>query len=310
MNSQELEVQTCKEISLQEIAIEAKSYIDNAKSENTRRAYASDWQDFSAWCGRQRLSALPAAPETVTLYVSALARRCRPATISRRLASISQAHAVAQKDSPTKSRIVRDAMQGIRCALGVAQTQKLPVTVELLRRMTASEPERLIGFAGAFRRSEIASLNLEDIAFVEAGIEIVLRRSKTDQEGEGRKVALSYGSKLHTCPVRSLKAWIEAAGISGGALFRSIDRHDRMKGRLSDRGVGELVKKKAASLGLDASKFAGHSLRAGFATSAAAAGVSERIIQKQTGHKGVVILRRYIRDSDLWRENAAAEVGL
>jgi integrase len=165
----------------------------------------------------------------------------------------------------------------------------------------------LVGFAGAFRRSELVALDVRDVAFTTEGLMITLRRSKTDQEGQGRSVGLPYGSRLETCPVRSLRAWLALSEITSGPLFRPINRHGTMaEGRLSDRAVALVVKRTAKAAGLDPAKYAGHSLRAGLATSAAAAGVSERAIMNQTGHKSAATVRKYIREGSLFRENAAA----
>lgn len=300
--------------------MDTKNYIENAKSAATRRAYQSDWKHFTLWCAVNGLHDLPAAPETVCLYVSALARSCKVATITRRLAAISVAHQAAREETPTRSTAVRLTMQGIRRVNGTAQTQKAPATIDVLRSMVAQlEPgvagvrDRailLLGFAGAFRRSELAGLDAADLAFNDHGIEVLLRRSKTDQEGAGVKVAIPYGSRLDTCPVRSVRAWIDAAGLERGPLFVGVNRHGQLQGRLSGHAVAAIVKRYAALAGLDADLFGGHSLRAGLVTAAAIAGVQERVIQKQSRHKSVTILRRYIRDGDLWRENAAVSVGL
>lgn len=169
----------------------------------------------------------------------------------------------------------------------------------------------LLGFAGAFRRSELVALDLADVHAGHDGLTVVIRKSKTDQEGQGRKVGIPYGSHPHTCPVRAMATWREKSGLSEGALFRAINRHGQLQaGRLSDRAVALIVKRAALAAGLDATKYAGHSLRAGLATSAAQAGVSERSIMAQTGHKSVMVARRYIRDGSLFRDNAAAQVGL
>jgi integrase len=169
----------------------------------------------------------------------------------------------------------------------------------------------LVCFAGAFRRSELVSLDVADVSFTRDGLVIRLRRSKTDQEGEGRTIGIPYGSRPMTCPVRALKEWLDFSGITAGPLFRPVNRHGQVLAtRLSDRGVARVVQRAAAAAGLDPTDVAGHSLRAGLATSAAAAGVSERAIMAQTGHKSLPMVRRYIRDGSLFIENAAAGVGL
>jgi integrase len=169
----------------------------------------------------------------------------------------------------------------------------------------------LLGFAGAFRRSELGALDVADCSFGRDGLTVTLRRSKTDQEGAGRKVGIPYGSNPDTCPVRTLEAWLEAASIASGPVFRSISRHGKLQpGVLSPIDVARVVKKLAERAGLDPAKYAGHSLRAGHATSAAIAGASERSIMNQTGHRSVQMVRRYIRDGILFRENSAGKLGL
>jgi integrase len=167
-----------------------------------------------------------------------------------------------------------------------------------------------LGFAGAFRRSELVALDVTDISFTADGLEVALRRSKTDQEAAGRKVGIPYGSLRITCPVRALRAWLDAAVITEGAVFRSVNRWSALGDRLSDKAVALVVKRHAATIGLDATKFAGHSQRAGLATSAAKAGKSERAIMNQTGHRSAAMVRRYIRDASLFSDNAAAGIGL
>ena len=169
----------------------------------------------------------------------------------------------------------------------------------------------LLGFAGAMRRSELVGLDVADITEGTDGLIVRLRRSKTDQEGAGRTVGIPFGSNLATCPVRAWRAWLELSSITEGAAFRPVDRHGRIAvTRLSGQAVALVLKRHASRAGLDRDEVAGHSLRAGLATSAAAAGVPERVIAEQTGHKGTAMLRRYIREGTLFRENAASAVGL
>jgi integrase len=218
-------------------------------------------------------------------------------------------------------------MKGIRRTKGTAPTQKAAALIDDIRAMVDATDAGLIGlrdralillgFAGAFRRSELVGLDVDDCAFSKDGLTVNLRRSKTDQAGAGRKVGIPYGSNPSTCPVRNLNEWIERAGIMSGEgeprgpLFRSINRHGQVQpGGLSGIDVARVVKKLATRAGLDAAKYAGHSLRAGHATSAAIAGASERSIMNQTGHRSVQMVRRYIRDGSLFRENSAGKLGL
>jgi integrase len=301
----------------------AEAYERNSKAENTRRGYRSDWRSFDAWCTSAGLPSLPATPETVALYISAIAETHKPATIGRHLAAIASAHKARGHSSPASMQhgAVSAVWKGIKRTHGTAQLQKAPTLTANIRAMVGTLPDRLIGtrdralllvgFAGAFRRSELVGLNREDIDFTADGLVVTLQRSKTDQEGKTRKVGLPYGGNPDTCPVRSLRAWLDAAAIEAGPLFRWVNRHGKMQpGRLSGTAVALIVKRHASAAGLDASKYSGHSLRAGLATSAAIAGASDRSIMNQTGHRSINMVRRYVRDASLFRENAAAMVGL
>ncbi|SIT11067.1 site-specific integrase [Alicyclobacillus vulcanalis] len=309
-------------VGLTELSASANKYVLNSKARNTVRAYQSDWRSFCTWCDERHLSSLPAEPKTVALYLSDMADRgYRTSTIGRHMISIGLAHRTKGFPSPTSDETVRAVWRGIRNTLGVAPHGKLPILVEDLRRMLQHAPNDLmglrdralllIGFAGAFRRSEIVALNVEDVEFVREGLVITLRRSKTDQEGEGRKVGIPYGSFIETCPVRALQAWLTTTSIESGPLFRPVSKaHDVRDARLSDKTVARIVKRYVRLIGLDQRHYAGHSLRVGLATSAAMVGVSERDIMAQTGHKSPMMVRRYIRDSNLFRSNAAARIGL
>jgi integrase len=264
---------------------------------------------------------MPATPEAVAAYIADCADRLKVGSVQRRLNAITEAHKAAGLESPTHSAIVANTMKGIRRTLGTAPAQKAAALTADIRAMVDAADGGLIGlrdralvllgFAGAFRRSEIVALDAADFAFSRDGLTVMLRRSKTDQEGAGRKVGIPYGANPETCPVRTMQSWIEEAGISDGPVFRSINRHGQVQaGRLSGIDVARVVKKLAQRAGLDAGKYAGHSLRAGHATTAAIAGASERSIMNQTGHRSVQMVRRYIRDGSLFRENSAGKLGL
>lgn len=306
---------------LEAINNKANEYIAHAKAHNTLEAYRKDFTDFCTFCNNNGLEALPASPETVTVYLVSLADNHKVSTLERRIASISQAHQAAGYATPTSDIQIRVLMQGIRRTKGTAQEGKAPAVTADIKAMVNTLSDNLlgirdralllVGFAGGFRRSELVSLDVEDLNFTREGLIINIRHSKTDQEGKGRKVGIPYGSNCNTCPVRSLQLWLEESGITSGPVFRSVNRHGNLQeGRLSDKGVAIIIKRCAEAAGLDASKYSGHSLRAGLATSAAMNGASERAIMNQTGHKSVNMVRRYIREGSLFNENAAASVGL
>jgi integrase len=299
----------------------AHHFIRSAKAESTRRAYRADFDDFTRWCTTHACVALPADPGTVALYISDLAADHKPATITRRLAAISQAQQAGGYATPTTTSAVRAVMAGIRRAKGTAPAAKAPTLTDDIRAMIAATGNGLlgsrdralllVGFAGAFRRSELVGLDRSDVEITRKGLVVTLRRSKTDQEGAGRKIAIPYGSNPETCPVRALEAWLRASGIDEGAIFRAVNRHRKMQpGRLSGYAVALIVQRYAEAARLDPEKYAGHSLRAGLATAAAIAGASERSIMAQTGHRSGAMVRRYIRDGNLFRENAAGKLGL
>lgn len=297
------------------------NFVKASKAENTLRGYKSDWCDFCGWCESAGVCPLPAAPETAAAYIAERAGHLKPGSIQRRLNAIAEAHKAAGLDSPTHAGIVRNTLKGIKRTPGTAPTQKAPVLTVDIRAMVAAADAGLIGsrdralillgFAGAFRRSELVGLDVEDCPFSRDGLTVMLRRSKTDQEGAGRKVGIPFGSDPSTCPVRNVQDWLEQAMIIGGPLFRPINRHGQVQpGRLSGIDVARVVKKLAQRAGLDAAQYAGHSLRAGHATAAAIGGASERSIMHQTGHRSVQMVRRYIRDANLFRENSACKLGL
>ena len=307
---------------VERIGARLADYLAASTAENTRRAYAGDFAHFAAWCAQYGAAPLPAAPEVVALYLSALAETHKPATLTRRVSAIAAAHKAAGHESPTRSDVVRDALKGIRRTQGTAPDAKAPLTVADVRAITREHLPAgvkgtrdaallLVGFAGGLRRSELVGIDVEHVAFVGEGVVITLPRSKTDQDGAGRPVAIPFGAHKDTCPVRALTAWIAAAGVEAGPVFRPVNRHGQIgAGRLSGRGVALVVKHYAAARGRDARAYAGHSLRAGFATAAARGGASERDIMRQTGHKSEAMVRRYIRDGNLFRANAAGALGL
>ncbi len=301
----------------------AARYVAAATADNTRRGYQSDWRTFEAWCERCDVASLPAAPETVALYLGVRAEGgAAPATIRRALAAIAKAHRVAGHPSPRTSEPVRAVLRGIGRTHGTAQTGVDPVCVDELRAMVEGldvaklgglrdRAVLVLGFAGAFRRSELVALEVADLTFCDDGLTVCIRRSKVDQEGAGELVGLPYGSNAATCPVRTVQRWLETAQIADGTVFRGVDRHGNVSPRaMTGRSVALIVKRAAKRAGLDPDCYSGHSLRAGLATTAARAGKSERTIMRQGRWRSVTTARRYIRDADLYRDNAAAGIGL
>lgn len=298
-----------------------RRYVRASASEATIDAYRADWSCFSTWCDENGRNALPASPETVALFTAARADAGdRPVTVERRLAAIAKAHKVAGVDSPTRATIVRETMKGIRRAIGTAAKKKdALVTPRLLALLNATGDDLRgsrdravlsLGFVGGLRRSEIAALELEDVRFADAGALVTIRRSKTDQEGEGRMVEIA-ATGSETCPVAALRTWIEAAGLEDGALFREIDRGGNRleEGRMSDRAVARTVQRLAKVAGVSGD-FGGHSLRAGFATSAVGAGVARELVMRQGGWKSENVMRGYVRAAETFRLNYSAALGL
>jgi site-specific recombinase XerD len=298
-------------------------FIVASKAPATIRAYRTDWQEFTSWCAERGLEALPAAPETVARYVTDLAGVKAVATVQRRITSISQAHQAAGHESPTRSSLVRETWRGIRRTFGVAPARKAPLRSADIRALVATlDVGRLIGvrdrallvvgFAGAFRRSELVALDVEDVDWTPDGLVVHIRRSKTDQEGKGASIGLPYGSDPATCPVRTLRTWLDAAGIHSGAIFRHVDRHGRLLGRqISGRAAAERVKQACTAAGLKAARYGGHSLRAGLITSAIEGGATEHRTMQHSRHRSVHVFRTYVRDLNLFdSDNPVARVGL
>lgn len=302
-----------REFSRQEPPSSIDQFVRDSLSENTRRAYHFDLEHFAMW-GAQ----IPSTPERIAHYIADLAETHTAATISRRLAALSKAHRACGLDDPTKAEIVKATLRGIRRKIGTAQQEAKPILREdlfaMLERIDDDPKGRrdkallLIGFAGAFRRSELVSLSADDIEHVRQGIVVTLRRSKTDQTGAGRKIGIPFG-RTRWCPVNHLTEWLEHAGIMEGPIFRPVAKGGRIaEQRLSGEAVNIVVKSRAEAAGIEPERLSGHSLRAGLATSAAMAGAATHKIRAQTGHSSEAMLMRYIRDGDIFESNATASV--
>jgi site-specific recombinase XerD len=301
-------------IELQEDLEATVSYLAREKAPATRRAYGSDMALFSAWCASRRLSALPARPETVAVFLASQAKGgVKAATLSRRVAAIRDAHRNEGLDSPTDADQVKAVVRGIRRTVGTAQSKKAPATAERVIAMVQVAPTSLgglrdralllLGFAGAFRRSELAGLTVSDLEEVGEGLRVTLRRSKTDQEGAGRVVPIPRGAVA--CPVAATRAWLDAAEITEGPVFRSLGKGSRVvPSALSTRSIGQIVQRHAERVGLNPKEFGGHSLRAGFLTSAAARGANLFRLMDQSGHRSVESVRGYVRRAEEFKDHA------
>ena len=294
------------------IPTSVSDYLRASLSDNSRRAYRSDLSHFLQWGG-----IIPASPELVATYIAAHADLHAVATLSRRLVSIGKAHTAQGLSTPTDTELVRATLRGIRRTHGSAQRQVAPAVKEdvlsMVAALTGIKGTRdrallLVGFAGAFRRSELVSLTVADIEQAQQGLIVTLQRSKTDQEGRGRKVAIPF-ARGAVCPVLALQQWIAVAGITEGPIFRGVNRHGQIAdAAITPQAVAMVVKERAQAVGLNAANYSGHSLRAGLVTSAAQLGVSSWKIRQQTGHKSDAMLSRYIRDAGLFVSNASGAV--
>ncbi|WP_460451589.1 tyrosine-type recombinase/integrase [Alsobacter sp. SYSU BS001988] len=317
----------------------ARDYASHAKAENTNRAYRTDWADFSAWCAGKGASALPAASATVLAYLIDRADTVKVSTLQRRLSAIREFHRYAGHQLDTGHVGFRDTWRGICRTKGLPPAKKAPVMTTDLRKVVAALPADtlagirdrallLVGFAAALRRSELVSLLVSPVegrSHVEEtadGLLVHLVRSKTDQGGEGSTIGVPYGSNPATCPVRALKRWLEVSGIREGAAFRSISQHGRIgAGAITDKSVALIVKRAIVATSLAdgatleeanarAARFAGHSLRSGLATSAAANDAPGHAIQKQLRHKKFDTTSGYIQAGQIFKQNAAGMAGL
>jgi integrase len=286
-----------------------ETYVESGIAPATRRAYRADLDHFQAWGGT-----IPATNDMVATYIADHAATLKVSTLTRRLAAISIAHGARGLPNPTGSPLIRATMRGIRRAHGAAQHQAKPLLREDLFVVLGAMGDRikdlrdrallLTGFAGGLRRSELAAINVIDFERVREGIILTIQRSKTDQDGVGRKIGVPFGRTIH-CPVRALETWLSASGIEDGPIFRPVDRHGRVAvGQLSGEAVSLILRNRMAAAGFDPIGYSGHSLRAGFATSATRAGVSTFKIRQQTGHASDAMLSRYVRDGELFIGNA------
>jgi site-specific recombinase XerD len=296
----------------------AKEYARNARSTATRRAYASDLRDFEQYCEANDLEALPATPQTVALYLAELAGRRKVATVRRRVVAIARHHTLHGHIAPTADPVVREILQGIDRTHGVAPSKKTALTAELLKDVLHRLDDTLRGrrdralllltFAGGFRRSEVAALDVADVRFEKRGAVVTLRRSKTDQVGAGREVAIPQLRTEALCPVHAVRAWLAAAAIVEGPIFRTFSMRGQLQvNRIDGRDVARLVQRLTSRARLEGD-FAAHSLRAGFVTSGAEHDITEASLQNVTGHRSATILRGYMRRATLFDDAPLARI--
>lgn len=287
------------------------------KANHTIDAYESDWNDFCDWCRYHHQTSYPAKPETIVNYINDLADYAKASTIRRRISAISENYNASDDhvENPCRAWIVKEALIGLTRLKGTVQKGKTPIyweeIEEMIHRMDLSSLQALrdravllLGFMGAFRRSELAGLDVEDIRKYPQGIVVTIRHSKTDQTSAGQQIGIPYLSHSSMDCIHALQEWLTAAGITSGPLFRSFLKNGKVSSRrLSDKSINLIVKKYAASIGLNPEMYGAHSLRHGFATYAALQGVEERLIMKQTRHRSVEMVRRYINEADLFTNN-------
>jgi len=298
--------------------------LQSSKAVNTVRAYRSDFNDFGLFCAKNGFKSMPSEPNVVAMYLTYLStKEMRMSTLKRRLVSIGIIHKLKGHYLDTKHPSIIENMMGIKRRKGSIQRGKKPLLINYLKAIINVIDETknreikklrdrsiiLIGFSGGFRRNEIVSLDYEDLDFVEEGLKINIRRSKTDQFGEGFKKALPYFDSSEYCPVVSLKKWIDVSKIKSGALFRRFNKGSKVsENRLTDQTVALLIKEYLGLAGIDNKNYSGHSLRSGFATTAAESGVEERSIMAMTGHKTSEMVRRYIKEANLFKNNALNKI--
>jgi len=296
---------------IKSLELETLKNLKNSKSANTLRAYQADFKDFSAFCAKNGLSSMPTEPKILSLYLTHLSATSKFSTLKRRIASISVIHKMKGHYLDTKHPLIMENLHGIKRVKGSNQKSKKPILINELKLIInaideANQSENkkirdkaliLIGFSGGFRRSELVNIEHGDIEFVNEGVKIFIKRSKTDQSGEGMIKAIPYFDNKSFCPVLSLKDWINYSETNSGKIFD-----------ISDKSVALIIKKYISLSGLDPNRYSGHSLRSGFATSTAESGAEERNIMAMTGHKTTQMVRRYIQEANLFKNNALNKI--
>ena len=305
---------------------ETLNNLKNSKANNTIRAYKSDFKDFGGFCAKNGLKSLPTEPKIVSLYMTYLsAKDAKMSTLRRRLVSIGVIHRLKGHYLDTKHPIIIENLMGIKRKKGSYQKGKKPILINHLKliideidkdtydetgiRKLRDKTIILLGFAGGFRRIELISIDYEDLEFVSEGVKIFIRKSKTDQFGEGMIKGLPYFTNQQYCPVWHLKKWLEISEIKSGPIFRRFFKGLNLgKNRLTDQSVALFLKKYLSNAGIENQDYSGHSLRSGFATVSAEAGADERSIMAMTGHKTTQMVRRYIKEANLFKNNALNKI--
>tara|TARA_B100002052_G_C15786137_1_gene554025 strand:- start:205 stop:1119 length:915 start_codon:yes stop_codon:yes gene_type:complete len=294
---------------IKKLEIETLDNLKQSKAKNTIRAYKSDFNDYALFCSKHGFRSMPSQPKTVSIYLTYLAKKSKFSTLKRRLASINVMHRYKGHYLDTKHPIIMENLLGIKRQIGVHQKAKKPLLfndlkllIKVINQSNLNEFKKLrdktlilVGFSGGFRRSELVTINRDDIEFVKEGVKIFVRKSKSDQSGEGMTKAIPSFKFIEYCPVEHLRNWL-------------IENKNELVFPISDKNVALIIKKHAVSAGLDEKKYAGHSLRSGFATTTAEYGASERNIMAMTGHKSVNMVRRYIKEADLFKNNALNKI--
>ena len=294
-----------------------------SKANNTLRAYKSDFKDFGVFCAKHGFNSIPTEPKIVSLYLTHLSAKSKISTLRRRLVSIGVVHKLKGHYLDTKHPVIIENLMGIKRKKGSIQTGKKPILINHLKQIINVIDEQkiekikklrnrtliLVGFGGGFRRTELISLDYEDLDCVEEGVKITLRRSKTDQFGEGMIKGLPYFSNEKYCPVRSLRNWLTLSKIKTGSIFRRLAKGSTITShRLTDQSVVLIIKDCLKLAGIESQNYSGHSLRSGFATVAAESGADERSIMAMTGHKTTQMVRRYIREANIFKNNALNKI--
>jgi site-specific recombinase XerD len=308
---------------LKSLHVATLNNLKNSKANNTLRAYKSDFKDFELFCVKYGFKSLPSEPKIISLYLTHLSKYSKLSTLRRRLASISVIHKIKGHYLDTKHPIIIENLMGIKRQKGSIQIGKKPLLINYLKELInvinnqkIKEIQKLrdksiilIGFSGGFRRSEIVSIDYEDLEFVNEGLKITLKRSKTDQFGVGMTKGLPYFVNENYCPVFNLRKWLDISKIRTGPIFRRFSKGSLLtEKRLTDQSVVLIMKKYLNLAGIENKNFAGHSLRSGFATAAAESGADERSIMAMTGHKTTQMVRRYIKEANIFKNNALSKI--